>query len=466
MLQNRPMKYTDSVSMNLRTMLVLVAVVPLSLAVLAVVGVVKYQFDQLAQNQSVLTRPILLQARKDEIQHFVQVGRRAVGQLGAGPLPKAEAQRQALEMLRRMDFGEDSYFFVYDLEGKNLMHPRLPNFEGRNHWELRDKAGNPIIQQLTQQALAGGGFVDYMWQRPSTGADERKLGYVELIPEWGWMIGSGLYLDHLKETQELIAVSTAKALAQTRDQVLLIASAALLAVTAGGLLLNWREQRRADKRLRFMAQQVVHSQEEERTRVSRELHDGISQMLAALKFSLESTLLLLQQGQPKTVEMLQSSIQMLTTSMHDVRRISHNLRPALLDDMDLGRAVEQIAREFSERTQIMVHLQISPLPLIAEGLATAVFRVVQEALSNIEKHAQAKHVNLQLSHETKRLGLMISDDGRGFDVSDQFQQARSGLGLTNMRERIEMLGGEYELTSLPGSTTLRARIPMSLAPGD
>jgi two-component system, NarL family, sensor kinase len=176
--------------------------------------------------------------------------------------------------------------------------------------------------------------------------------------------------------------------------------------------------------------------------------------------------LLLQQGQPKTVEMLQSSIQMLTTSMHDVRRISHNLRPALLDDMDLGRAVEQIAREFSERTQIMVHLQISPLPLIAEGLATAVFRVVQEALSNIEKHAQAKHVNLQLSHEAKRLGLMISDDGRGFDVNDQFQQARAGLGLTNMRERIEMLGGEYELTSLPGSTTLRARIPMSLAPGD
>lgn len=457
---NLDMKSHNSVSMNLRTMLVLVAVLPLSLALLAVVGVVRYQFNQLAQTQNELMQPVLLQAQKDEIQHFVKVGRRAVSQIGTTATSQAEAQRQALEMLRRMDFGNDNYFFVYDLMGKNLMHPRLPNFEGIVHWELRDKNGAPIIQQLIQQAQSGGGFVDYMWHRPSTGFDEHKVGYVELIPEWGWVIGTGLYLDHLKETQELIAKSTSLAIVKTRNQFVLIASAALLLVTAGGLLLNWHEQRRADKRLRAMAQQVVRSQEDERTRVSRELHDGISQMLSVLKFSLESTLVLLQKGQPNAVDMLESSIKSSTAIMRDVRRISHNLRPALLDDMDLARAIEQITREFSERTQVVMHVQTCTLPPTDDNVATAVFRVAQEALFNIEKHAQAQHVTVRLNREGKHLVLIIIDDGRGFDVNDEFHQARSGLGLTNMRERIEMIGGAYDVSSLPGSTTLRARIPI------
>jgi two-component system, NarL family, sensor kinase len=460
------MKYPNLVAMNLRTMLVLVALLPLSLSLLAVVGVVRYQFNQLAQTQNALTQPVLLQARKDEIRHFVQLGRQAVWQIGVSTKPRAEAQRQALEMLRRMDLGNDNYFFVYDISGKNLMHPRLPNFEGRVHWDLRDKNGYPVIQQLILQAKAGGGFIDYMWHRPSTGADEQKLGYVEWIPEWEWVIGTGLYLDHLKETQTLIAESTSLALVKTRNQFILIASAALLIVAAGGLLLNWNEQRRADERLRAMAQKVVRSQEDERTRVSRELHDGISQMLSALKFALESALVLMQQGHPKAIDMLNSCIKTSISIMSDVRRISHDLRPALLDDMDLTRAVEQIIREFSERTNILTHFQASKLPSIPEGVATAVFRVVQEALTNIEKHAQAKHVTVQLNSEDQHLTLTVADDGTGFDVNDEFYQVRSGLGLTNMRERIEMLGGEYAMTSSPGSTTLRTRIPMTLVSGE
>lgn len=447
--------------MNFRAMLVLVAILPLSLTLLAVVGVVRYQFKQLAQIQNELMQPVLLQAQKDEIQHFVQVGRRAVWQIGITATSQAEAQRQALEMLRRMDFGNDNYFFVYDVTGKNLMHPRLPNFEGIVHWELRDKNGSPIIQQLIQQAQSGGGFVDYMWHRPSTGIDEHKVGYVELIPEWGWVIGTGLYLDHLKETQELIAKSTSLAVDKTRNHFVLISTASLLLVTAGGLLLNWHEQRRADKRLRAMAQKVVRSQEDERTRVSRELHDGISQMLSVLKLSLESTLVLLQKGQPKAVDMLEYSIQSSAAIIRDVRRISHNLRPALLDDMDLARAIEQITREFSERNKIVMHVQTCALPPIDDDVATTVFRVTQEALFNIEKHAQAQHVTVRLNLEGNQLVLLIIDDGNGFDVNNEFRQARSGLGLTNMRERIEMIGGEYELSSLPGSTTLHARIPIS-----
>ena len=463
MLQNKVMKPTDSASTKLRTMLTLVGVLPLVMAVLAVVGVVNYQFDQLTKNQKNLMQPILLQAHKEEILHFVQIGRRAVAEVAKNPLHQKNAKQQALEMLRKMDFGNDNYFFVYDLNGVNLMHPRLSNFEGKNHIELIDRNGGHIIKKIIEKAQSGGGYIEYMWHRPSTGWDEPKLGYVELIPEWNGSIGTGLYLDYVKETEELLTKSTSMAMEKTREQVLLIASAALVAVAFGGMLLNWREQRRADLKLRFMAQQVVHSQENERRRVSRELHDGINQMLAALKFSLESTLMLMQQGNPKMTETLKSSIQMLIVSMRDIRRISHNLRPTLLDNMDLKNAAQQVAREYTERVGTPVHVQISELLTIPEEIATAVFRVLQEALVNIEKHANAQSIYLKITSESKKIEFMIHDDGCGFDMSHYHRGPRLGLGITSMRERVEMLGGVFTMESSSGFTRIHAVIPVHLS---
>nr|WP_315234444.1 cache domain-containing protein [uncultured Albidiferax sp.] len=449
--------------LHLRAMVLLLAAVPLVLAIAAVVWVVRQQSDQLAQAQIAAMQPILLQARKDELQHFVQSGRRAVAHLyeqRAGN--QVQAQQQALELLRRMDFGNDNYFFVYDLQGNSLMHPRLPDFEGHSQWTLRDSAGAPIIQQLVRQAQAGGGFVDYMWNRPSTGRDEHKLGYVELVPEWGWVMGTGLYLDHLQETQALITRSTAAAVRKTRQQILWIASAALLLVAAGGLALNWYEQRAADAKLRAMAQKVVHSQEDERSRVARELHDGISQQLVSVKFVAESALLQLERGNADAAGTLRQGIGLLQGLVRDVRRISHDLRPTLLDDVGLASALAQTAREFGERSGIQVEAQVAEVPPIPEAAATAMFRVAQEALGNIEKHAGAQHVQLQLSYGAAGLGLQLRDDGAGFDVQATLRQARSGLGLTNMRERIEMLGGTFSLASAPGATVLTAQLPAAV----
>jgi two-component system, NarL family, sensor kinase len=459
------MKYTFPAFTNLRFMLLLVAALPLVCSLLAVVLVARHQFEQLAHTQSTLMQPLLLQARKDEIQHFVKLGRRAIEQIDANAANMAPAKREALGVLRRMDLGNDNYFFVYDLQGKNLMHPRLPELEGKNHWEMHDSSGSPIIQKLIKQAMAGGGFVDYMWHRPSTGREERKLGYVEVVPEFGWMIGTGLYVDHLKETQELVVQVTSAAMEKTRNQVLWIASAALLLVTAGGLLLNLHEQRNADKKLRVMAHRVVSSQEEERTRVSRELHDGISQMLASAKFSLETALIQIEQTLPKVALPLKSCMTLLQRLMKDVSRISHNLRPSMLDDLDLGNAMTQLAREFSERTGVVADVHISALttpalPMISEAISTAIFRVTQEALSNIERHAGAHHVHIQLMHEGANLTLFIRDDGRGFDLQDTLRPVRSGLGLINMRERIEMLSGHYVIESSASGTLVQADIPV------
>jgi two-component system NarL family sensor kinase len=439
-------------------MVMLLAAVPLVLAIAAVVWIVRQQSVQLAQTQITAVQSILRQAREDELKHFVQVGRGAISQLYLNAGSHPAAQREALELLRRMDFGEDNYFFVYDLSGMNLMHPRLPQLEKRSQWELRDSAGKPIIQQLISQARAGGGFVDYMWNRPSTGREERKLGYVELIPEWGWMIGTGLYLDKLQETQAVITTSTATAIRNTLDQILLIASAALLMVAAGGLALNLYEQRAADGKLRTMAHKVVLSQETERSRVARELHDGVSQWLASVKFVFESALVQLERGTGDATVTLRSGLAQMRGVMADVRRISHDLRPTLLDDLGLSSALEQIAREFGERSGVAVETQLDSLPKIPEAAATAMFRVVQEALGNVAKHADAKHVWLQLRYSDIGLELQLRDDGRGFDVSDKLRQAREGLGLTNMRERMETLGGKFSIQSAPGATVLTASL--------
>jgi two-component system NarL family sensor kinase len=248
---------------------------------------------------------------------------------------------------------------------------------------------------------------------------------------------------------------------KTRNQVLLIASAALLLVTLGGLLLNLHEQRSADEKLRVMAHRVVSSQEDERTRVSRELHDGISQMLASAKFSLETALVQIEQSQQEVIVPLKKCMTLLQRLMKDVSRISHNLRPSMLDDLDLTNAMTQMAREFSERTGVLADVQISALPSISSSVATAVFRVTQEALSNIEKHAGAHQVHLQLTHTAPHLELVIRDDGKGFDLQDTLRPVRSGLGLINMRERVEMLNGRCVLESSSSGTCWLVQIPLT-----
>lgn len=445
--------------MRLRSMVMLLAAVPLVLSIAAVVWIVRQQSAQLAHAQISAVQPILRQAREDELKHFVQVGRGAISNLYMKAGNDPGAQREALEVLRRMDFGEDNYFFVYDVNGNSLMHPRLPNLEGHSQWELRDGAGNPIIQQLIHQARSGGGFVDYMWNRPSTGREERKLGYVELIPGWNWMIGTGLYLDNLQETQALITNSTAAAVTKTLNQILLVASAALLMVAAGGLALNLYEQRAADGKLRAMAHKVVLSQEKERSRVARELHDGVSQWLASVKFVFESALVHVERGSGDAGGALRNGLAQMRGVMRDVRRISHDLRPTLLDDLGLSSAIGQIACEFGERTAIVVEASVGSLPQIPEAVATAVFRVVQEALGNVEKHSGAKHVWLHLLYSDAGLELQLRDDGRGFDVAGKLRQAREGLGLTSMRERIETLGGQFHLQSASGASVLTASLP-------
>lgn len=447
--------------LRLRLTLLLTASLPLFLAIGAVVWILGDLSIQFTQTQIEALKPVVLQARKDELEHFVQAGRKVIAHFCTKGRVDDKAREEGRELLRRMDFGkksDDNYFFLYELDGTNVMHPRLP-VEGKNLWMMKDQAGSFIIQRLIAQAQSGGGFVEYFWNRPSTQQSEPKLGYVELVPECNWMIGTGLYLDHLRETDEVIRRNTELQVRNTRDKILLIALAALLLVAAGGLAVNLNEQRSANTKLRAMAQKVVQSQEAERTRVARELHDGVSQSLASVKYIFESSDIQLDRGKvARASAALKDGIAKVIGVMIDVRRISHDLYPTILDDAGLGVALEQLAREFSARTAIPVSVGIDDMPEIHRDAAKVFYRLTQQALGNIEAHAKAGQVRITL-RRSNGVMLQVEDDGVGFDVQATAQQRRDGLGLTNMRERIEMLGGDFAVTSRTGQTVLKAYLP-------
>jgi two-component system, NarL family, sensor kinase len=208
-----------------------------------------------------------------------------------------------------------------------------------------------------------------------------------------------------------------------------------------------------------MAGQIVMSQEAERARVARELHDGVSQWLVSVKYLFETALSRARGGHAdaEVTTPLDAGVERLREVLGEVRRISHDLRPALLDDLGLALALEHLVREWSERSGIAADVQCDGADDLPEALATALYRVAQEALGNVELHAAAQHVRVSLRRSEGGLAFEVADDGVGFDAAHMLQAPRAGLGLTHMRERIESLGGRFELRSGAGGTVLGAR---------
>ncbi|MFT4173810.1 MAG: cache domain-containing protein [Rhodocyclaceae bacterium] len=442
--------------MHLRFKFALFAILPLLLAIAAIAAVVRIQAHALAEAETKVVEPVLLSAKQAELVHYVDIGLRAIEPLRQRG--DEEAGKEALQLLHRLEFGEDGYFFVYDLHGRNLMHPRQPELVGRDLWNLRDVHGTPVIQQLIAAAQQGGGFVEYLWRRPSMQRLERKLGYVVLVPEWGWMVGTGIYLNDLDEARARIDEEASRAIRRTMTVIVGIAVFATLLVAITGFALNLTERRDADARLRALARQVVSSQEKERARVARELHDGVNQWLVSVKFMLESAVARLRGGDGDVAAPLERGLDGVNGVLREIRRISHGLRPALLDDLGLAAALSQVLEEFAERTGIQAELSAPGKLAIPEAVATALFRVTQEALNNIERHAHASRISVRLT-ERHNLVLHISDDGQGFDVDAMAGAGRGGLGLSSMRERVETLGGHFDLQSGPGGTTIMATLP-------
>jgi two-component system NarL family sensor kinase len=461
--------------MKIKTKIFLLAIVPFVVAIVGIGIGVRLQAAALAKAQHETVEAAYLTSKRTELKHYVDLAMTAVAPLYEASRDAKDdtaLKRQALAMLQRMDFGPDGYFFVYDMQGDSLMHPREPDLVGHNWWLLKDPKGSLTIQQLIAAANAGGGYVRYVWHRPSTNRLEPKLGYVVPLPRWGWMIGTGIYLDGVTEALARIDASASGNIARTMTWIGVIALAGFGVIAACALFLNVSEYRSADAKLKRLAQQVVESQEHERARLSRELHDGISQMMVSVKLLLESALARLEHAThpqvrvPSAEAALGTALTRLSHALREVRRISHALRPSMLDDLGLAAALEQLTRELSEETGIDMRVETddaSRTAVLPAAVNTALFRIAQEALTNIVRHAQAAHATLALTASDKTVTLTIADDGRGFDIERVHADTRGGIGLRNMRERLDALAGTLTLVSQPGHTLVTASAPLPRA---
>jgi len=448
--------------MKLRGKILLLAIAPL-LASLTLIAVgVRQQEGELVAREHATVQRAYMEARRDELRHYVDLALSTVQPLyaqaqGQDALTRRHASEQALQRLAALDYGADGYFFVYDLQGRVLMHSRQPELLGQNLWALRDARGQPTIQRLIAQAQAGGGYVEYLWRKPSSQQMAPKLGYVVALPEWNWMMGTGLYLDGIQATLDQLDREAQGNIARTLWWIVGIALAGIVLISASALALNLSEHRLAEQKLRLLAHEVVRSQEEERAHLARELHDGISQTLVSTKLLVEANL-----HEPRP-ELLQQAVERLSGSLHEVRRISHRLRPALLDTLGLDAALEHLAQECETAggPHIDCSCEPQPLPPLPEVAVTVLFRVAQEALTNALKHAQAGQILLQLQALAGGdLSLVVQDDGQGFDLRAQNLHPQQGIGLRNMRERLAAIGGQLDIQTRPGhGTWIEARLP-------
>lgn len=219
-----------------------------------------------------------------------------------------------------------------------------------------------------------------------------------------------------------------------------------------------REQSRHREELRRLSASVVEAREEERRRIARELHDELGQRLTALKMELSS--LDPAKGQRCSEARVITMLEMIDDTVASVRRIAADLRPMMLDDLGLNAAIEWLARDAARRLDLAVSVRLGEDdPPVSQSAAIALYRMVQEALTNVARHAHATDVRIQMRQQAGELVLTVHDNGVGFPGN--LQQNEGRYGLLGIRERAYMLGGRLEVDNPPaGGGRLTVRLPL------
>ncbi|HTN51182.1 MAG TPA: HAMP domain-containing protein [Anaeromyxobacter sp.] len=224
-------------------------------------------------------------------------------------------------------------------------------------------------------------------------------------------------------------------------------------------MLREREQARAQ-----LLQKVISAQEDERKRIARELHDETSQSLAVLAMGLEAAQDAIRSGRTPRLDEVKS---VAVRTLEDVHRLILDLRPSVLDDLGLLSAIRWYADRHLESRGISVRCEFGEMRRLAPEMETALFRICQEAMSNVARHAQATAVLVQVGIEGEEIRIDIEDDGKGFDPAEAARrEGRRPWGLMGIRERAQILGGDARIESAPGRGTLvDVRIPLAAALG-
>jgi signal transduction histidine kinase len=230
---------------------------------------------------------------------------------------------------------------------------------------------------------------------------------------------------------------------------------------------EWIERKNAES-YRMLSARILELQDVERRKIARELHDSVGQFLAGLKLNLGR----LQRNEParenSTSTLLRESLELTDRAIIEMRTISHLLHPPLLDELGFHAAVRWYTEGFAKRSGIEVKLRLTEIvERLPKEVELALFRVLQESLTNVHRHAQAKRIDVDVDCTRDEVTLAVLDDGKGisWDILERFRAGEAGgIGLAGMRERLAELGGILDVESGPRGTKIRAKLPVRECP--
>lgn len=302
-------------------------------------------------------------------------------------------------------------------------------------WVLPGKTGLEMCQQIRQREDSAAA---YIWVITSRNGPQDLLQVLEA--------GANEYLSKPLDI-DLLTVRIRVALRQSEwVQQHYLAEQALNQYQQG---LEAQVEERTQQ-MRALAARLIEVQESQQKRISREIHDELGQVMTALKLDL-SWLKQRVEG-PELTQKIERMLPMVSDTIHTIQRICAELRPGILDDLGLIAAIEWFTQEFEERTNIRCHVQLPEDITLSPELSVALFRITQESLTNIMRHAHATEVNLSLEKSHKGLNLYIQDNGCGMDVDSIRDNPRS-IGILGIQERLIPWQGQLHIHSSPDKGT-------------
>lgn len=376
-----------------------------------------------------------------------------MGQLVVSTLDLDVVFERVLAALRPLLDAEGVFILLF--EGEELVFAASDEIDGANIKGLRLPATDGVAGEVVHTGQA-------IWVH----GEEMRW---RLSPRFEELVGhrlQALLAAPLRIQDRLIgvmeAVHSQPDAFDAEDLLLLEAAASWVAIALQNARL-FDQARISRQRLGALARRVVTAQEEERLRISRELHDEAGQTLIVLKLDLETTRDSLPPELRAAHQQLSEAISLTEDLMEHLRLLARDLRPQALDSLGLNQALDGLCQDFARRAQLTIHYTGLDLPKLPDAAAISFYRTLQEALTNVVKHAGANQVQVELGLAEETVFLSIVDDGNGFSVEESllYPQKPGGVGLVGMQERFELLGGWVQIDSrLSEGTQVKAFVPL------
>jgi two-component system, NarL family, sensor kinase len=447
--------------LSFKTKILLLVVVPLVFVSVALTLLSINQANKLGSKNVDSFSNMIFDLRRGELKNYTELAITAVKHVYFDQgLNDVDAQEEAKKILRNLEFGEDGYFFVYDYAGMNIAHPKKPQLEGKKLWNLQDSSGVYLIRSLIEEAKKPeGGYTNYIWDKPSKNREVGKIGYSMSLDNWRWMVGTGLYIDDLEEAVSGIEAEVKDNIRGTLEMIAGLALACTLVVGFIGVRFTMSESKLADQHLQQLSRKAVTGQEEERSRVARDLQKDINQSLIAARAKLHDVAKFNSLENEAARKSFSSAVTLLNQTIKDVYRISGELRPEMLDRMGLYAAAEALVEKVSSSSDVEISFKKTVVgERLREEIETALYRIIQEGLNNIVNHSQSSIASVRIRQTNHSIGLMIQDNGIGFNSKNT---SKLGVGFADMRVRAEALGGTFSVFSSGGiGTIVKIEVPL------